>query len=269
MANPTSIVVEDSQARPTVKLDGLQAHVHVGYTDKAGSLTITSPAGKDVIYLSGQNASLTLGGESYRGILTILDANQKPVIYFDSANGDFILGNAGFHGSIRLKGAANDDRIVIDGTAAEVIAGGANKSGLVAVNTGAGLNSISLNGADGTARFIDTAAGYQIQIIPTQKKILIGSTQIPDFVFEDAYPLMPLRDVEKYIKSNRKLPDMPSSTQTEEQGLDLIGLSVLMLQKIEELTLHVIQLNRRIETLESNSMSPRSPDNSHAVINSK
>ncbi len=67
-----------------------------------------------------------------------------------------------------------------------------------------------------------------------------------DFVFEDDYPLMSLGEVEQYIADNGHLPGMPSASEVEEHGLPVGDSQALLLQKVEELTLYVIEQNRQI-----------------------
>lgn len=72
----------------------------------------------------------------------------------------------------------------------------------------------------------------------------------PDFVFADDYELMSLYEVENYIKQNRHLPNVPSEAQVLESGVNVGEMTSILLQKVEELTLHIIELNKRIEELE-------------------
>lgn len=64
-----------------------------------------------------------------------------------------------------------------------------------------------------------------------------------DYVFEKNYKLMPLNDVKKFITENKHLPEVPTSHEVVENGLELKEFSTLLLKKIEELTLHIIKLN--------------------------
>lgn len=70
-----------------------------------------------------------------------------------------------------------------------------------------------------------------------------------DSVFSLNYELMPLFDVEKYIKQYSHLPDIPSENVVKSQGFNLAEMDGLLLKKIEELTLYVISLQKEIESL--------------------
>ncbi len=72
-----------------------------------------------------------------------------------------------------------------------------------------------------------------------------------DFVFEKDYYLAPLREVEQYIKENGHLKDIPSEADVRQNGVGLAEINTLLLQKIEELTLYMIDINKRIEKLEA------------------
>lgn len=77
-----------------------------------------------------------------------------------------------------------------------------------------------------------------------------GSTSWADFVFNKDYELMPLSEVEAYVNKYKHLPEIPSAAEVEENGIDLGETDAKLLQKIEELTLYVIEQQKRIEKLE-------------------
>ncbi len=68
-----------------------------------------------------------------------------------------------------------------------------------------------------------------------------------DAVFDPDYKLMNLRDLESYIHTNRHLPDVPGETEVLEGGIRVGEMNALLLKKIEELTLYVIALEKRLE----------------------
>ncbi len=76
------------------------------------------------------------------------------------------------------------------------------------------------------------------------------NTNWPDFVFEEKYGLLPIAQLEEYIKVNKHLPNVPAASQVTKDGIDLGGNQALLLQKIEELTLYIIEQNKKIELLE-------------------
>jgi len=68
-----------------------------------------------------------------------------------------------------------------------------------------------------------------------------------DFVFENDYKLKPLSEVKSHIKEHKHLPDIPSAAEMQENGVGVSELSTKLLQKVEELTLYVIQQNEIAE----------------------
>lgn len=69
----------------------------------------------------------------------------------------------------------------------------------------------------------------------------------PDYVFSPTYKLKPLFSLEDYIKKNNHLPSMPSAQEVKSDGIELGQMNGKLLEKIEELTLYVIKLNRKID----------------------
>jgi hypothetical protein len=79
----------------------------------------------------------------------------------------------------------------------------------------------------------------------TSKQVVVTQTGWPDFVFKPTYPLMPLKKVEQYIKLNRHLPGITSASEVEKKGLDLGSSQAELLKKIEELTLYLIDQEKK------------------------
>ncbi len=83
-----------------------------------------------------------------------------------------------------------------------------------------------------------------------RSKEVVVETGWADYVFDKRYKLPLLSEVEKYINTNNHLPDIPSAIEIQTNGLKLGELQTKMMQKIEELTLYIIEQNKRIELLE-------------------
>lgn len=79
-------------------------------------------------------------------------------------------------------------------------------------------------------------------------KIVVNTTGA-DFVFEKKYPLMDLSTLEKYINENQHLPGIETAKQMQANGVDLGDNQTKLLQKIEELTLYVIEQQKQMEEL--------------------
>mgnify|MGYP007112218262 CR=1 FL=1 len=72
-----------------------------------------------------------------------------------------------------------------------------------------------------------------------------------DFVFKHDYNLKPLSEVESFVKENQHLPDIPSEKEMQEKGLNVNDMQIKLLQKIEELTLYIIEQDKKIQNLQS------------------
>ncbi len=98
--------------------------------------------------------------------------------------------------------------------------------------------------------------------LPTEYKLVVGGKILAeevriklmkdwaDFVFHPDYRLKTLPEVEGFIKTHRHLPDMPSALEAEQQGIGLGDMQAKLLRKIEELTLHLIEEHKTIESLQ-------------------
>lgn len=83
------------------------------------------------------------------------------------------------------------------------------------------------------------------------KEVEVVSVIQSDFVFEPDYALMPLSEVQVFIETNKHLPDVPSMFEFAEKGQNLAEVQDLLLRKIEELTLYLIQQQKEIEALKA------------------
>jgi hypothetical protein len=94
--------------------------------------------------------------------------------------------------------------------------------------------------------------GYKLAvnggIIAEEVKVI---TDVPeaDYVFKNNYSLMPLNQVERYVNEHRHLPEVPSAEQFKKDGYKVGEMDNLLLRKVEELTLYVIELKKENERL--------------------
>jgi hypothetical protein len=73
----------------------------------------------------------------------------------------------------------------------------------------------------------------------------------PDYVFRATYSLRPLNELEQYIQQHHHLPEVSSADEVERDGLDVGGNQAVLLKKIEELTLYIIDQNKQLQQLKS------------------
>lgn len=90
------------------------------------------------------------------------------------------------------------------------------------------------------------------------KEVKIEATGWADFVFGKDYNMLSLSDVERHIRDKGHLPDMPSEKEVIENGISLGDMQAKLLQKIEELTLYVIEQNKEIQLLKEENESIKS-----------
>jgi hypothetical protein len=106
----------------------------------------------------------------------------------------------------------------------------------------------------GTSSFSDGDETYRLSVKGNVRAHEIKVyTDWADFVFHEEYDLPTLREIEDFITTNGHLENIPSAAQVKENGIEVGEMNKLLLQKIEELTLHVIQLNKEIEMLKENA----------------
>lgn len=82
------------------------------------------------------------------------------------------------------------------------------------------------------------------------KEVKVSLTDAADWVFEDDYELRSLDEVETFVKNNKHLPEIPSAEEFRQNDLNVAEMNNKLLQKIEELTLYLIDQNKKIEELQ-------------------
>ncbi len=86
-------------------------------------------------------------------------------------------------------------------------------------------------------------------ILAKEVKVKLNAGGGADFVFDNDYKLPDLKETEDFVLMNKHLPDIPSADEMVEQGIDLGDMQIKLLQKIEELTLYVIELKKENEVI--------------------
>jgi len=85
--------------------------------------------------------------------------------------------------------------------------------------------------------------------IYTTKLKVTAISNWADYVFAPGYRLLPLSEVERFISKNEHLPEVPTATEVQKNGVNIGDTEAVLLKKIEELTLYIIQHDKEIETL--------------------
>jgi hypothetical protein len=108
------------------------------------------------------------------------------------------------------------------------------------------------DGSDGSLRLGTTqkAAGYLLnvggKIMAEEVRVQLRASW-PDYVFSKDYKLQSLAEVEDYIAANNHLPNVPAAKEVAKSGIALGEMQSKMMEKIEELTLYILQLNKKLE----------------------
>ncbi|MBD0401803.1 hypothetical protein [Flammeovirga sp. EKP202] len=83
-----------------------------------------------------------------------------------------------------------------------------------------------------------------------KRVVAAPSNEWPDYVFEEEYELAPLSEVASFIEEKGHLPNMPSAAEVKESGVDVVEVERILLEKVEELTLYVIELEKKVAEIE-------------------
>jgi hypothetical protein len=221
-------------------LSGLQLDALTSTGTTAPVLTIN-------IYTSGLNGGGG-GGPTYANLLTIARDGSTQL------NGDLK--------TYKIESAVGFDKIILDpqnskltwnrlvpddGVNFVINYGGDN------ANPELDLIYISRDGKVGinTSNFVGDYSFYVDGGIIAEKAVVKLEGNWPDYVFLPDYEMMGFEELLNYINQYGRLPKMPTAAEVKENGLDLGGTQALLLEKIEEMTLMMLQLHARIAELEA------------------
>ncbi|AUC75245.1 hypothetical protein CW732_05975 [Olleya sp. Bg11-27] len=173
-----------------------------------------------------------------------------PTQKLEVANGSLLVKS----GNIYITGVANDagDLIFQKGTSDQLGRIWTQTSGDSGLYLSSGDNAPDLTIDDtgnvgvGTTNTQGFKLGVNGKIVATEVKVA-GYPNWPDFVFYNDYKLPTLEEVENHINEKGRLKDIPSAKEVEENGVFLGEINSKLLQKIEELTLYVIQQEKELK----------------------
>lgn len=161
-------------------------------------------------------------------------ANPGDAVMRVLGGGDLIFSIPGTNGNRKIAFHSGGDKIM---TVQEV--GTSGKVGIGTTNF-----PTTIGGANISAYRLFVKGG----ILTEELRVRTGWA---DYVFEDNYQLKPLSEVEAYINENGHLPNVPSATEVEEEGISVGEMTKIQQEKIEELTLYIIEMKKEVEALKA------------------
>ncbi|MBB6239859.1 hypothetical protein HDC90_004521 [Pedobacter sp. AK013] len=187
-------------------------NVGIGTSNPNSTLTIRS---------ASTGVSINPGASPYFGTLAFNRESGTGAI-FDPSGKAFQINNGGGDQNLHIQVYNGDGTLVTNNS---LVISGAN--GNVGIGTANLTDALTVAGKIGA------------------REIKVSTNAGADFVFEPDYQLTDLTELEKFVKSNKHLPEIPTAKQMVENGVNLGELNIKLLQKVEELTLHLIEEHNR------------------------
>lgn len=246
--NNNSVTMAD--AKMTIASNG---YVGIGTTTPAlGRLQVEGPTSTDLLHVktpSGNGLSMSVVG-SYPtlGFNTMLNSGYKFIGngYAGMFQHSTITGDLSYYSSTATGTTGNS--ISFLGSFFTLDA-----AGRLGLSTTAPTAKLHVNGnmVIGSGS-ISPATGYSLsvdgKVICEEARVQISGSW-PDYVFNSNYRLKPIDELEKQVKELNHLPGMPAAAEVEKEGFDLGNMNKKLLEKVEELTLYIIALNKKNELL--------------------
>jgi hypothetical protein len=177
-------------------------------------------------------------------------------VLFVGSNGSIGIGKTNPSETLDVNGSfkANDATITGLLTAKTLNAQSATIDGALSADV-LSANSATINDLLGDVNVggLLSAPNVKITTLLCAKEILVKNNAScwPDYVFNKDYKLPSLNELEQFIAQNQHLPNVPSAAEVEANGVELGEMNALLLQKVEELTLYIIQMQKQIDKLKN------------------
>jgi hypothetical protein len=235
------LMVNNANYGAFIRIDGTTANFAGSYP---GHLNIQAPH-SGIRYVSNGIATGNPSHIFYTG-------NPSPLERLRVDNNGVTVSNGYLMSAILTGGTASTSMITLKATSGNATTDTGIK--MLVGNNGATEAMRILNNGNILIGTTQEATDYKLavkgNIIAEKVRVKLQSSGWPDYVFNHSYNLPTLKEIEQYIQQNQHLPGVPSAATIEKEGLDLGDGQAVLLQKIEELTLHMIEMNKRVEKLE-------------------
>ena len=246
--NRTGKVAIGNVTSPLAKL-----HVAADANEDASILLASIGTKKSVIQFRNSDNSITVGADN--------------IMKFNAPRYNFLTGkvsignvsapqatlhikaNSGENANIMLQTTDNtkDAAIIFRNTSNTISVGSNNLMNFAATSYSFTTGKVGIGCVN---NMNDFALAVQGGVVCAKMSVL-DIDSWPDFVFGNNYKLMNLYELEHYINTNQHLPDVPAAQEVSANGIDLGEMNAILLQKVEELTLHIIELQKQIDELKA------------------
>lgn len=242
----TGIIQSDS-GHDQMNSNVLKSGTNYGKTSRIGlTNSVTSNGPNDgTVLMMAQNDFYLLNREAGN----VLIGNGGLRLQFDNASNRLWLGSP-ISGTTRSDSKYSKFSIVSNDHGLYIQTVVANKVGLRIKNHSDNASAIEVFGTSTTLPNFKVFGSGTVYA----RKYVTTLNNFPDYVFQPEYQLMPLTELRNYIQVNKHLPNVPSATTIESEGADLGELNRILVEKVEELTLYILQMEARINELEKQNV---------------
>jgi hypothetical protein len=245
-ANPLAPVSLDNNLGNKISFWGDGNVPHYGIGIQAGLLQIyTNSVGADIVFGYGKSDALTenvrITGTGRVGIGT---NNPSAVLEIKTNGAEAGWKHTWSNGSLTSYASAGFQATNLQATGSPFRISHGGTNGIVLTAAGNILMGPTPN--------LTGATGYLVSIggkVIAEEVMVQVKANWPDYVFEKDYRLPTIPELKKYTDENKHLPGIPAAADIEKNGLELGDMQKKMLEKIEQLTLYIIDLQNQINTL--------------------